>query len=239
MKTKLKALFVLAMTTSYLPAMANVNVFPMRMMLNPQGSGVVHVLSKSTDTRFMTVDIRRVDHPATAQEKEVKVKMGSADSLVVTPARFALPAGATQALRIVNIQPLQKEVSYRVWLNAVPGSSPDLIVPAGNDDVSTAVGIAMSWGVVVNVPPEHPEVKLVLDTSAQRLVNRGNIHAVVTRVGDCRNSSHCRWTKINKSVYADESLDIHAATISGVSPKVIKLEYIDPVSQKTVTTSGS
>ncbi|MFG6655289.1 hypothetical protein ACG0Z5_12555 [Scandinavium sp. M-37] len=238
MRIKLSVLLLCGLTSAYLPAMANVTIFPMRVMLNPQGSGLVNVISKSTDTRFMSVDVRRVEHPATTQEKEVKVKMGSADSLVVTPARFALPAGATQTLRIVNIRPLSKEVSYRVWLNAVPGSTPDIIVPAGNDEVSSAVGIEMSWGVVVNVPPEHPQVKWAVDTSAQRLTNQGNIHAVVTRVGDCRDNSHCRWTKINKSVYADESLDIRAATISGAPSQDIKLEYIDPVSQKTVTISG-
>ncbi|QKN81603.1 fimbria/pilus periplasmic chaperone [Scandinavium goeteborgense] len=236
-RASLSGLLLLSLM-SLAPAYANVTVFPMRVMLTPQGNGVVHVISKSTETRFMAVDVRRVEHPATAQEHEVKVKMGSADSLVVTPARFALPAGATQSLRFVSLKPLQKEVSYRVWINAVPGSTPDVTVPAGNDDVSTAVGIEMSWGVVVNVPPEHPQVKLVIDTAAQRVANQGNIHAVIARVGDCTDSSHCRWTDINKSVYADETLDISAAHIQGKSLQNIKLEYIDPVTHKTVTTPG-
>ncbi|TDN60116.1 fimbria/pilus periplasmic chaperone [Scandinavium goeteborgense] len=235
---KICSTLLLLVLSSLAPAQANVTVFPMRVMLNQQGSGVVNVISKSTETRYMVADVRRVEHPATPQESEVKVKMGSIDSLVVTPARFALPAGAIQPLRIINIKPLQKEVSYRVWLNAVPGSTPDVTVPAGNDDVSTAVGIEMSWGVVVNVPPEHPQVKLVIDTAAQRVANQGNIHTVIARVGDCTDSSHCRWTDINKSVYADETLDISAAHIQGKSLQNIKLEYIDPVTHKTVTTPG-
>ena len=239
MKTKLQAILMLVLTTSYLPAMANVTIFPMRVMLNQQGSGVVQVLSKSTETRYMEVDVRRVEHPATPQEKEVKVKMGSIDSLVVTPARFALPAGAIQPLRIVNIKPLQQEVSYRIWLNSVPGSTPDLTVPAGDNKASTAVGIVMSWGVVVNVPPEHPQVKLKIDSSAQTVSNMGNIHAVIARVGDCSVNSQCRWANINKSVYANEKLDIGAAHIKGVSLQNIKLEYIDPISNKTVTVEGS
>lgn len=233
----LRALLVLGLT-SLAPVYANVTVFPMRVMLTPQGNGVVHVLSKSTETRFMAVDVRRVEHPATTQEHEVKVKMGSDDSLVVTPARFALPAGASQSLRFVSLKPLQKEVSYRVWINAVPGSTPDVTVPAGNDDVNAAVGIDMIWGVVVNVPPEHPQVNLEIDTSAQRIANRGNIHAVITRIGDCRDNNDCRWTDINKSVYADETLDISAAKIKGQSLQNIKLEYIDAVTNKTVTTLG-
>ncbi|MGB7802321.1 fimbria/pilus periplasmic chaperone [Buttiauxella sp.] len=224
---------------SLIPAQANVTVFPMRVMLNQQGSGVVQVISKSTETRYMVAEVRRVEHPATPQETEVKVKMGSIDSLVVTPARFALPAGAIQPLRIVNIKPLPQEVSYRVWLNSVPGSTPDLTVPAGDDDVSTAVGIEMSWGVVVNVPPEHPQVKLKIDSSAQTVYNEGNIHAVITRVGDCSDNNHCQWTNINKNLYANEKLDISAADIKGSSLQNIKLEYIDPISRKTVTVEGS
>lgn len=223
---------------SLAPAHANVTVFPMRVMLNQQGSGLVKVISKSTDTRFMSVEVRRVEHPATPQEHEVKVKMGSADALVVIPARFALAAGANQSLRMVNIQPLQKEVSYRVWIDAVPGSAPDVIVPAGNAEVDTALGINMRWGVVVNVPPAHPQIKLRLDAAAQRILNQGNIHAVITRVGDCRDNQPCRWTEINKSVYADETLDIRAANLGGASLHNIQLEYIDPVSQKTLTTPG-
>lgn len=239
MRTKLKVFLALVLTTSYLPAMANVTVFPMRVMLNQQGSGVVQVISKSTETRYMVAEVRRVEHPATPQEKEVKVQMGSIDSLVVTPARFALPAGAIQPLRFVNIKPLQQEVSYRVWLNSVPGSSPDLSVPAGGNTASTTVGIVMSWGVVINVPPEHPQVKLKIDSSAQTVSNQGNIHTVINRIGHCSDSSHCQWTNINKSLYANERLDISAADIKGASLQNIKLEYIDPISSKTVTVEGS
>jgi len=238
MRTKLKTILMLVLTTIYLPAMANVTVFPMRVMLNQQGSSVVQVISKSTETRYMVAEVRRVEHPATPQEKEVKVKMGSIDSLVVTPARFALPAGTIQPLRIVNMKPLQQEVSYRVWLNSVPGSTPDLTVPAGDDSARTSVGIEMSWGVVVNVPPEHPQVKLKIDSSAQSVSNLGNIHTIIKRIGHCTDSSHCQWTNINKSLYANEKLDISAAHIQGMSLQNIKLEYIDPISSKTVTVEG-
>jgi P pilus assembly chaperone PapD len=234
----LKSATLSALLLFSLSSLANVTVFPMRVMLNQQGSGVVQVISKSTDTRYMVADVRLVEHPATPQEHEVKVKMGSIDSLVVTPARFALPAGAIQTLRIVNIKPLQQEVSYRVWLNSVPGSTPDVTVPAGNDDVKTAVGIEMSWGVVVNVPPEHPQVNLAINPSTQHITNQGNIHAYITRVGDCSDKSHCRWININKSVYADETLDISAANIKGQSLQNIKLEYTDPITNKTVTMPG-
>jgi len=139
-------------------------------------------------------------------------------------------------LRFVNLKPLQKEVSYRVRINAVPGSTPDVTVPADNDDVNAAVGIEMSWGG--NVPPEHPQVNLEIDSSAQRIAIRGNIHAVITRIGDCRDNNDCRWTDINKSVYADETLDISAAKIKGQSLQNITLEYIDAVTNKMVTTLG-
>ncbi|MCS2154525.1 fimbria/pilus periplasmic chaperone [Scandinavium goeteborgense] len=234
----LKSATLSALLLFSLSSLANVTVFPMRVMLNQQGSGVVQVISKSTDTRYMVADVRLVEHPATPQEHEVKVKMGSIDSLVVTPARFALPAGAIQTLRIVNIKPLQQEVSYRVWLNSVPGSTPDVTVPAGNDDVKTAVGIEMSWGVVVNVPPEHPQVKLKIDASTQTVSNTGNIHTVINRIGRCSDSRHCQWTTINKSLYANEKLDVSAAHIQGASLQNIKLEYTDPITHKTVTMPG-
>jgi P pilus assembly chaperone PapD len=180
----------------------------------------------------MQVDIRRVVNPGTPAEKEIPVSAGLSTGLVVTPARFALAAGATQQLRIVNLYPVQTEGSYRVYIRSKNGEIPDQTLALSNakgQTIKDSVGINLIWGVVVNLSPSKPVVSLQLDKNSFVLRNRGNMHARINRVGMC-NGKECQWTEIEKNIYPDAVLDLtsegknHAGTM--------KIEFTNPINDK-------
>jgi len=204
---------------------ANIMVYPMSVKMNQQGAGQIKVISKSKQIDYVKATTKKINNPGTPQEKEVDVAQGDSQNLLVTPEKFALAAGTTRITRLVNMKTPATEQVYRVYFS--PISSLD------NDDAPTStgvkniIGVNISWGALVFVPPLKPEINFTFDAHQRRINNTGTIHIELSRIGLCPtqdNDAGCKWTPIAKKIYPQQSFTL-PTSIPAVSQGVIKVEY--------------
>ncbi len=179
---------------------ANMSVYPMAVDINDQGEGNVSVISRTNEVQYIKTTILSISGRNTPQEKETEIKAGDPNSLVVMPPKFALPAGATKTVRLVAMEPVQEETTYRVKFEAVP----QLDDPLGESKtVKPQVTINLIWGVLVSIPPEHPQLKMGLLPNGA-IVNNGNQRFKILKVGLCKKSQaekDCVWQDVDKNIY--------------------------------------
>ena len=197
-------------------AHANMTVYPMSMTIGASGEGAstLQVISRSDDIQFVQATIKRITRPGTPQEKEELVSNWEGTGLVVSPPKFALPAGATRAVRVVGLTAPQAEEVYRVYLERVPlPSETELTIK----DTTGNVSVNLIWGVLVHMVPSQPKVVLErAGTGALR--NSGNVRAALMEFGRCTgiDDASCQWTKLNRNIYPGSDLDLPGATASAL-----------------------
>ncbi|TBL88905.1 hypothetical protein EYY88_04495 [Hafnia alvei] len=218
--TKLLAASVLILVSA--PGWSNIDVSPMSARVTPQGVTLITVISKDEGARFIQTSVKQVLSPATKQENEVAESISSVESIIVSPSKFILAAGQTHNIRLVTMNLPATEKVYRLYIESLPTKDGEAKVDI--DKLKTEVGIDLVWGVVVHVPPSNPVIRLTLDSATHQIINDGNFHLKISRVGYCTDSDNddtCRWFKTNKNLYPSQKLALPENHQSGK----IKVDY--------------
>lgn len=214
---------------------ANIMVYPMSVKMNQQGAGQIKVISNSGHIEYVKASTKKINNPGTPQEKETDVTQGDSKSLLITPEKFALAVGTTRITRLVNMQAPTTEQVYRIYFS--PVTSLDDEQAPDTTSVNNKVGVNISWGALVFVPPLKPEINFTFDAQQRRINNTGTIHIELSRIGLCpaqNNDAGCKWTPISKKIYPQQSFTL-PASFPAVTRGVIKVEYrnwVDKASAK-------
>lgn len=207
MRIQIKAWAASLLILASMPAWSNIEVSPMSAIVTPQGVTLVKVTSKAEGVRFIQTSVKQVLSPATKQENEVAESISSVESIIVSPSKFVLAAGQTHNIRLVTMNLPATEKVYRLYVESLPAKDGEAKVDT--EKLKTEVGIDLVWGVVVHVPPSNPVIRLTLDSATHQIINDGNFHLKISRVGYCTDSNNddtCRWFKTNKNLYPSQKL---------------------------------
>ncbi len=185
------------------PAHANLTVHPMRSSVEGKRSTQIRVYSQSTQAQYVQATLRRIDNPASANERESEVEPHEA-AIAVTPGKFALAGGGNRLIRVIPLQPVEKETAYRVYFEGVRG--PDESEADGESTSRANVGVSLVWGALVNVLPTDGEVSLRLQGST--LQNTGTLRVGITSVAECTRAGACTAHDITHSLYPDAALEL-------------------------------
>lgn len=212
-------------------ASAAFSVYPISVTTNQQGGAQIKIISASKEMDFIKVAVKAIENPGTKEEKERDLIAG--ESLVVTPAKFGLSSGTTRIVRLVNMVPPESEQAYRVYFEPVSN-----LDDAPNDDQKNKVGVNITWGALVIVPPVKPVEDISYIPVGRQLVNNGNVHIKLSEVGVCKSSSdnnNCKWTKDARTVYPGKTLLLQGAEAQSISPgSTVKIKYISTITQTTL-----
>jgi len=236
-----KLLVAAAISLAASVASANMLVYPMAASIGAgNGSAAeLRIYSKSDETQYVRAIAKRVIDPATDHEREETNMNSGDDAIVISPAKFALPAGGTRLVRVIPLGVPEKEVLYRVYLE--PVAAPSEGAAAAKDDVSGKVDFSLVWAPLVRVLPKTPVPDF--NMSSGTLFNTGNVRIGVVEAGACQSEtddSSCEWTKFERSVYPGQQykLDgLHSAPyvriryrvggVADVQQKVVPAHSVD------------
>lgn len=101
-------------------ANANLTVHPMRSSVEVKKGTHIRVYSQSTQPQYVQASLRRIDNAADSNEIEVEVDPSEA-AIAVTPGKFALAGGGNRLIRVIPLQPVDRETAYRVYFEGVRG----------------------------------------------------------------------------------------------------------------------
>ncbi|KAG1435778.1 hypothetical protein G6F57_020965 [Rhizopus arrhizus] len=126
----------------------------MRTSIEGKRSAQIRVYSQSTQPQYVQVALRRIDNPASENEREVVVEPHEA-AISITPGKFALSGGGNRLIRLIPLQRVEKEPAYRIDFEGVRG--PEEIEHEGEGESQANVGVSLVWGALVNVVPTEGE----------------------------------------------------------------------------------
>lgn len=203
--SKSTTLYLAALSMAFFTEMtsANMSVYPMELNVGTSGTAQIKVASKSDDIQFIRVRKKKILNPGTPQEKEVEIAAWREGSIVVTPEKFALAAGALRVVRLVSLTPPQKESTWRVYFEGV--KQPDNINLASSDEASASakLGVNVIWGALVHLAPEKPRVSLRIVPTTGTVKNNGTLRVPLKEIGICDADDKCRWIKEDVTIYPD------------------------------------
>jgi Mat/Ecp fimbriae periplasmic chaperone len=207
-------------------ASANMTVYPMSLAIDTARvqATQIRVYSKSDQTQYVKVSVKKVLAPATDREHEVVVGVAEGDGLVVSPQKFVLSGGASHVVRLISLARPPQETLYRVYFE--PVSAFDAATDDGASATKGDVSINLVWGVLVRILPAAPRPRLEVPAPTE-IDNRGNVRVGVLEVGRCaegRVPESCVWHKVNSSVYPGQSLAVPGAA-TGSPASVMRVKY--------------
>ncbi|AIP64594.1 fimbrial protein TcfA [Burkholderia thailandensis] len=239
-RKSIEFLAAIAMAITSSVASANMTVYPMAVSIGAGGgsSAQLRIYSKSEATQYVKAIAKRVIDPATDHEREEASMNSGDDAIVISPAKFALPAGGTRLVRVIPLGAPKKEVLYRVYLQPVAAPSDE--DSAATDDVAGKVDFSLVWAPLVRVLPKT----LVPDFNVSKgvLANTGNVRIGLIEAGACQSeqdAASCQWTKFDRSVYPGQDF-----TLEGLhSAPYVRIRYrvggMTEVQQKIVRTHST
>lgn len=186
-----------------LPAQANLTIHPMRTSLEGKRSAQIRVYSQSTQPQYVQATLRRIDNPASENEREVEVEPHEA-AITITPGKFALSGGGNRLIRLIPLQSVEKETAYRIYFEGVRGPEETERDAEGGSQAN--VGVSLVWGALVNVVPTDGEVALRLQGNT--LHNVGTLRVGVTSVAECNSAGACTAHAVSHSLYPDAALEL-------------------------------
>lgn len=199
-----------------LPAQANLTVHPMRTSVDAKRGTQIRVYSQSTQPQYIQASLRRIVDPAGAQESEVEVEPGDA-AIAVTPGKFALSGGGNRLIRVIPLQPVERETAYRVYFEGVAG--PEASSAEAKEQAEAKVGVNLVWGALVNVLPHDGTV--LPRVQGNTLRNDGTLRLGITSIADCV-GSRCTAHDVSKSLYPGSTLELPFAVEAG---HTVQLRY--------------
>ncbi|WP_313140527.1 pilus assembly protein [Stenotrophomonas sp.] len=185
------------------PAYANLTVHPMRTSVEGKRSAQIRVYSQSTQAQYVQASLRRIDNPASAEEREVEIEPNEA-AITITPGKFALSGGGNRLIRLIPLQLVDKETAYRVYFEGVRG--PEETERDGDGTSRANVGVSLVWGALVNVLPANGEVSLRLQGNT--LHNTGTLRVGITSIAECSSAGACTAHDVSHSLYPDAGLEL-------------------------------
>lgn len=208
------AAFALALLAG--TAAANMTVYPMALSVGGDGtaSSQIRVYSKSPEIQYVKVSVKKVLAPATEHEREEPVANWDGEGIVVSPQKFALAAGGSRAVRLVNLSTPESEVLYRVYFE--PTTAPQDADGAAPDKVEGELSVTLVWGVLVRALPKQLRPAFAVPAPGTHLHNTGNVRISLLELGRCRAGAaqaqdDCEWQKVNKNVYPAQQFALPAA----------------------------
>ncbi|UEP46741.1 fimbrial protein TcfA [Burkholderia ambifaria] len=203
----LSAALLVGFALSFVSSIADANmiVYPMAASIRSGGESAaqLRVYSKSESTQYVKVSVKRVIDPATPNEREENGTRSGDNAIVISPAKFALPAGGTRLVRVIPLGTPQKETLYRVYLQ--PAAPPSEDVSGTEGDVSGQVNFSLVWAPLIRVLPKASVPDLAVSDGT--LTNTGNVRLGLLDAGACqseRDESSCQWVRFERSVYPDQ-----------------------------------
>lgn len=202
MKTLVRCLLPLSLLMA-LPAHANLTVHPMRTSVDAKKGAQIRIYSQSTQPQYVQASIKRIVDPAGADEQEVEVEPNEA-AIAITPGKFALAGGGNRLIRVIPLQPVEKETAYRVYFEGMRG--PDGADHAGEGETAQAnVGVSLVWGALVNVLPAQSTMDVQVE--GNHLRNTGTLRVGVTSIADC-DGARCTVHDVSRSLYPGSALEL-------------------------------
>lgn len=219
-------------------AQANVTVYPMTTSVGGDAgtATVINVSSKSAETQYVQVAVKRVTAPATPEEREEDVANWKGKGIVVSPAKFALPAGASRAVRVVGLAAPTNEEVYRVYFE--PVAAPTDEAPVAEGKTSGSLSMSIVWGALVRALPA--ESKPALSRAGNSIENTGNRRIGIVSVAPCAGGdANCKSQEINRSLYPGAKLALPADTKGKPVSVKFKIEGAkDEVQTQEFATAG-
>jgi len=202
MKPFIRCLLPLSLLMA-MPAHANLTVHPMRTSVDVKKGAQIRIYSQSTQPQYVQASIKRIVNPASADEQEVEVEPGEA-AIAITPGKFALAGGGNRLIRVIPLQPVEKETAYRVYFEGMRG--PEGIERAGEGERAQAnIGVSLVWGALVNVLPA--QAAMAVQVEGNRLRNTGTVRVGITSIADC-DGARCTAHDVSRSLYPGSALEL-------------------------------
>ncbi|WP_329842957.1 pilus assembly protein [Stenotrophomonas hibiscicola] len=198
------------------PAQANLTVHPMRTSVDAKRGTQIRVYSQSAQPQYIQASLRRIVNPADADEREVEVEPGDA-AIAVTPAKFALSGAGNRLIRVIPLQPVEREAAYRVYFEGV--SEPEGATADAKEAAEAKVGFNLVWGALVNVLPADGTVLPRLQGDTLR--NDGTLRLGITSISDCI-GNRCTAHDVSRSLYPGSALQLPFAVEDG---HTVQLRY--------------
>ncbi|MBD1554850.1 molecular chaperone [Pseudomonas typographi] len=145
-------------------------------------------------TAFVQVELAQVTFTADGQSHEVPLPAdGMLRPLLVTPARFILPAGGSQLMRMIYRGTREQERYFRLRYRPVAPRAGDVFAATDEDLTAYAkashagVQVLHGYGGVLIVSPEHPyyNTQRVPGANALVLSNQGNSSVILEGLRRC------------------------------------------------------
>jgi len=146
----------------------------------------------------------------------VEVEPGDA-AIAVTPGKFALSGGGNRLIRVIPLQPVERETAYRVYFEGVAG--PEASSAEAKEQAEAKVGVNLVWGALVNVLP--PDGTVLPRVQGNTLRNDGTLRLGITSIADCV-GSRCTAHDVSKSLYPGSTLELPFAVEAG---HTVQLRY--------------
>lgn len=184
--------------------------------------GQLRVVSKSSQTQYVKVAVKRVLNPATEQESEVSAPLTGDGAVTVSPSKFVLPAGGSRLVRVISLTSPANEELYRVHFEAVTAPSEEEADPT-DDGVTGKVDFGLIWAPLVRVIPTVRTPLMAVSNGM--LNNTGNMRLGVLEVGACdseKADAKCEWRSVERNVYPGQSLNLPHA----VPARAFQFKYL-------------
>lgn len=208
------------------PVNAAMYVYPMEASLGESGASQIRVISQDNDVQFVMIKLKKIVNPGTNKENEIDSDMSDAAQLIVTPQKIALAAGGERVVRLVSVNPPQKETTWRVYFEGVNEAAYNFTSgPEGKAPGDAQVGVNIIWGVLVHVAPQKAVAGVEYNSTSGKVTNTGTIRIQVKEIGTCRSASDCTWKKKELTLYPDSELAIPGVTFK--PGNLYKIKYFN------------
>ncbi|NIE54784.1 fimbrial protein [Pantoea sp. Ap-870] len=190
-------------------ASAGISVYPIEVNLGSSGNTKIEVMSQSDKVSFVKITEKKIINAGTPQEKEVAVDGVDDGGLIITPLKLAITPGSSRIVRMVTLNPPEKETTWRVYIQEVSAeefNSADDNKPQSK--ASAEVGVNIVWGALVHVLPRQTVFSLGFSPKSGLVFNNGTSRIKIKEIGECSSGGGCVWKASGASVYPDTHVKI-------------------------------
>lgn len=166
-------------------------------------------MSQSDKVSFVKITEKKIINAGTPQEKEVAVDGVDDGGLIITPLKLAITPGSSRIVRMVTLNPPEKETTWRVYIQEVSAeefNSADDNKPQSK--ASAEVGVNIVWGALVHVLPRQTVFSLGFSPKSGLVFNNGTSRIKIKEIGECSSGGGCVWKASGASVYPDTHVKI-------------------------------